>query len=84
MTSRVLALGSVNKAHENGCLARELTFGLIVLGAKDDLADILQPNDGAVLLANDKIFELLNRVQVGICRQVHLNERAFCLAHAAR
>ena len=46
----------------------------------DDIGDVLETHQSAVLLAHYEPFELIYRLQVGRRRQVHLDERALGFA----
>ncbi len=62
-------------AHENRFLAGEADFGVVVFGAENDIGDIAEPNECALVLLNHQLLELVGRVQVGVRGQVHLKER---------
>ena len=71
-----VGVGQGPDAHEHGGLAREADLGVVVLRAEHHLADVLQPHDGAGLLADDEALEILHGAQVGVGGQVDLDERA--------
>ena len=65
-------------AHEDSFLAGEPHFGVVVFRAEHDVGDVAQPHRRVpVLLADDQVLELIDRVQVGVGGQVDLKQRAF-------
>ena len=80
MTSSELALGSDPDAHEDRLLAGEAHLLIVVLGAQHHVGDVSQPHQRAVLLADDQLLELVDRVQIGVGGQVDLDQRALGLA----
>ena len=67
-------------AHEDRGLAGEADFGVVVLGAQLDVGDVAQAHDRVVLLADDEVLELLDRAQIGVGRQVDLDQGALGVA----
>ena len=61
-------------AHEDGLLAREPHFGVVIFGAKNNVGDISEPDECAFVLADHELLELLHRVQIRVRSQVHLQQ----------
>ena len=49
-------------AHEDGALPGETDLGVVIFGAKHDVGDVAQPDEGSAGFANDEILEILDRV----------------------
>ena len=64
-------------AHEDGFLAGEAHFSVVIFGAEHDVRDVAQPDERAFVLFDDELFELISRVQIGVRGQVHLKQGAF-------
>ena len=62
-------------AHENGFLPGEPDLRVVIFGAEDDVGDVAQPNECALVFLDDELLELIRRVQVGVRSQVDLQHR---------
>ena len=67
-------------ADEHRLLAVERHLGVVVLGAERDVGHILQTHDGAVLLLEHELLELVDRVQIGAGREVDRDHLALGVA----
>ena len=76
-----IGIGQHPDPHEDGFLAGETYFGIIVLRAEHHVGHVLEPHDRSVTLADDQLFELFCRVEVGVGGQIDRDQRAFGLAN---
>ena len=67
-------------AHEDRVLAAETDFGVVIFRAERNVGDVAQAHERAAGLADDEIFEFLDRAQIGVRRQIDLDERTFRVA----
>ena len=84
ITSRELALGRGQMPMNTAVWPEKSHLRVIILGTQHHVADILQPHDGAVLLANHQSLEFLHRAQVGVGGQIDLDQRTLGLAHGGQ
>ena len=76
-TSIEFAFGKTKMPMKTARLAGEADLGVVIFRAEHDVGDVAQPDEGALVLPDDEILEILHRVQIGVRGQVDLNERAF-------
>ena len=79
-----VGVGQRPDPHEDCRFSGEMHLGAIVLGPEDHLAHIFQADDGPVFFPDDQLFEFTRRAQVGIGRQVDLDQRSLGLAHGGQ
>ena len=71
-------------AHEHSFLAGETHLGVVVFCAKNDIGDVTQPDERALVLAHDELLELISGVQIRVRGQVHLQERTLGIADSGK
>ncbi|EKD35926.1 MAG: hypothetical protein ACD_75C01721G0001, partial [uncultured bacterium] len=75
-----VGVGQCPYTDKNRRLPGKPYLGLIILGAELHVGDVAQPNNSAVMLADDQPLEFLHALQVGIGGEIDLGERALGLA----
>jgi hypothetical protein len=79
-----VGVGQGPDAHEDGRLAGKAHFRVVIFGAQHHVADVFEADDGAVLLPDHQAFELLHRTQIGVGRQVDLDQGALGASHGGQ
>ena len=70
-----VGIGQHPNAHEDRIFSGESNLGGIILRPKHDRGDVLEPHDGATLLADDQPLEFGQGPQVRVGREVDLDHR---------
>ena len=76
-----VGVGQHPDAHEHLLLSRHPNVLVVGVSAQDDIGDVLEANQRALMLAYHQAFELLDRGQIGGRGQIDLNQPALGLAH---
>jgi len=67
--------------HEHGGLAGISHLSIVIFGAKLDIGDIFEMDDGIILLPDDETLEFRDRMEVGIGGEIDLDQRPFGAAN---
>ena len=64
-------------AHEDGLLPRKANLGVVVFCPEDNVSDVAQSDECALVLPDHELFELFCRMQIGIRSEIDLKQRSF-------
>ena len=77
MTSTEFAFGSTQMPMNTAFCPEKRTSRVVIFRAENHVGDVAQPNECALVLADDELLEMLGRMQIGVRGQIDLKQRTF-------